>query len=53
MSWNCPPSSGRTRIGWSTPTSRIDAVSSLSVSSSKDDRGWWGLGSMLATGSSW
>src|SRR6476659_8836216 len=38
--------SGRTRIGWRTPCSRIDDASSLSASGSKTRRGCSGFGSM-------
>src|SRR4051795_6512598 len=41
--------SGRTRIGCSTPCSRIDAASSSSAWGSKTIRGCSGLGSMLST----
>ena len=39
MSSKAPSSVGRTSTGWSTPTSRIDAASPASVSSSKAVRG--------------
>src|SRR4029079_3650130 len=43
---------GRTRIGCSTPTSRIDAVSDASASSSNAWRGWWRLLVPALTGTS-
>src|SRR5258708_9387077 len=46
------PISGRTRIGWSTPCSRIEAASSWSVSSWNVMRGWSGFGTTFSTGSS-
>ena len=42
----------RTSTGWSTPTSRIDAVREARLSSSKEVRGWWGLARIAATGMS-
>src|SRR3954471_4794729 len=44
--------SGRTRIGWSTPSSRTEAVSEARASSSNTLRGWWGLVVMTVSGSS-
>ena len=38
----------RSRIGWSTPRSRIESASSSSASSSNWMRGWLGLGRMRA-----
>src|SRR3954464_6609799 len=43
---------GRTSTGWSTPSSRTDAVSDARASSSKAFRGWLGLVVRLLTGSS-
>ena len=43
---------GRTRTGWSTPSSRTDAVSAARRSSSKCRRGWCGFGTTWLTGSS-
>src|SRR5207245_3939220 len=51
MIWYSSPA-GRTRIGCSTPCSRIDAASSCSVSSWKVIRGCSGFGTTLPTGSS-
>src|ERR1035437_7189128 len=49
-SWNrCGPR-GRTRTGWRTPCSRIDAASSSSADSSKTRRGFSGLASILSSG---
>src|SRR5207248_8703775 len=45
-----PSSSCRTSTGWSTPSSRTEAVNELRLSSSKLVRGCWGLGSMEETG---
>jgi hypothetical protein len=47
MIWKRSPC-GRSRIGWSTPRSAIEAASSSSASSSKMRRGWLGLGSIRA-----
>ncbi len=47
--WNLSPA-GRTTIGWSWPTERNWAASSSSFASSKNLRGWSGLGSMSASG---
>src|SRR5690606_29084128 len=47
-----PPPASRTRMGWSTPSSRTEAASELNDSSSKCRRGWWGLGRMDDTGTS-
>src|SRR4051812_10851583 len=49
-SWYRFSPSGRTRIGWRTPCSRIDADSSWSASGSKTRRGWSGFGSIRSTG---
>ena len=43
---------GRTRIGWSTPTSRIESASAPSASSSKWSRGWNRFGLIADVGSS-
>src|SRR5438105_12798313 len=51
MIWKSSPA-GRTRIGCSTPCSRIDAASSWSVSSWKVIRGCSGLGTTFSTASS-
>src|SRR6266542_2206156 len=51
MIWNSSPA-GRTRIGWSTPCSRIDAASSWIVSSWNVIRGCCGLGTTFSTGMS-
>src|ERR1035437_1110392 len=49
-SWNrCGPR-GRTRTGWRTPCSRIDAASSSRADSSKTRRGFSGLASILSSG---
>ena len=45
-----PSPTGRTRTGWSTPTSRIDSASGASASSSKCSRGWCGFGRIDAIG---
>ena len=50
MSWNRPSAAGRTRIGWSTPCSVMEAASSWRGSSSKVSRGWFGLGSIRSIG---
>src|SRR5437762_1199310 len=51
MIWKSSPA-GRTRMGWSTPCSRIEAASSWSVSSWKVMRGCSGLGTTFSTASS-
>src|SRR2546427_766743 len=50
ISYSLP--AGRTRIGWSTPCSRIDAASSASVSSCQVVRGCEGLATTFSSGSS-
>src|SRR2546423_700932 len=50
MSWNWWLPSGRTRMGWRTPCSRIEAASSWSDSSSKTIRGCSGFGVIRSTG---
>ena len=49
-SWNLALPRGRTRIGWRTPCSRIDAASSSSVSGSNARRGCSGFGSIRSSG---
>src|SRR5262249_27678580 len=48
-----PSSTGRTRIGWRTPTSRIESARDAISSSPKCSRGWNRLGLTAATGNSW
>src|SRR5437764_10543289 len=51
-SWYRSSARGRTRMGWSTPSSRTDAVSAASASSWKARRGWLGFEVTLLTGTS-
>src|SRR6478609_6531381 len=50
MSSKRPSASGRTRTGWRTPCSRIEAASSSSASWLIAMRGFCGLGSILSSG---
>src|SRR5512140_1413537 len=49
-SWNRFGPRGRTRTGWRTPCSRIDAASSSRADSSKTRRGFSGVASSLSSG---